>query len=450
MYILQAAGYVIPFFTLPFLVRMLGTESYGLLALSQAVVMFLVMFVDSGFNESASRSIALHHDDPKKISEIYWSTQVVRVFLGLAGSVLMVGLIMAIPAWRAHWQVFAIQGLMLLGTISLPLWYFSGLERMKHVALHSIGARLIAAVAIFAMVRSPGDLLLAAACQAIATLIAGLGVNFVYLRYEIPWSKPSRRSMSETVRLGRSLFASEFVSGLASNSNVVLLGLFVSTEAAGVFSAIDKLMRAVKSLVYPIVTAFSPRVVRAYRTSTEGAMQLTRRLVYAILAASLSVALVLFFYAGSILQLLFGSQLVGYDEALRGMSAWLVLSCVNLAVLQFYFIAPGRFATVSRLLVTVVVIQLVLAASLTWLMGLHGIVLAAVLGELAMLVLAWREIRKPSGRRSEGFLAKQTAVTSVAAWEQPSMEVPRDGYAKALLDSTELSDSVALPDEATR
>ena len=58
LYVLQGSNYLIPLMVFPYLVRVLGPAEYGRIGLATTVVQYLCLFVDFGFNLTASRAIA--------------------------------------------------------------------------------------------------------------------------------------------------------------------------------------------------------------------------------------------------------------------------------------------------------------------------------------------------------------------------------------------------------
>ena len=55
LYLLQFFNAVIPLLTLPYIVRILDTENYGIFSVALNIVIYMQVFVEYGFGMSATR-----------------------------------------------------------------------------------------------------------------------------------------------------------------------------------------------------------------------------------------------------------------------------------------------------------------------------------------------------------------------------------------------------------
>ena len=87
--VLQGAYYILPLLILPFLVRILGAEKFGLVMFAQSLATFLTVFVDFGFNLSGTREISLARDDKQKLSEIFSAIMIIKIGLILVAFMIL-------------------------------------------------------------------------------------------------------------------------------------------------------------------------------------------------------------------------------------------------------------------------------------------------------------------------------------------------------------------------
>src|SRR5580658_10070665 len=74
----QAGTYLLPLINIPYLLRVIGPEHYGLIAFSQAVMAYFITLNDYGFNLSATRELAVRRDDPVLRSELYSAVMAIK------------------------------------------------------------------------------------------------------------------------------------------------------------------------------------------------------------------------------------------------------------------------------------------------------------------------------------------------------------------------------------
>src|SRR5579864_8134340 len=108
LYGLQGLNYLIPLAVLPYLVRVLGVERYGLVAFAQAFAQYFVILTDYGFNLSATKRIALMRDRHDEVSSLYWSVILIKLALMLLGAVVVAAVLALVPRFRADASLYAI------------------------------------------------------------------------------------------------------------------------------------------------------------------------------------------------------------------------------------------------------------------------------------------------------------------------------------------------------
>jgi PST family polysaccharide transporter len=90
---IQLVNYILPLLTVPYLVRILKPDYYGLIAFSTATITYFIMLTDYGFNLSATRQISIHRKNLKKVNEIFSATIFIQAALLLVSFILLSGLI---------------------------------------------------------------------------------------------------------------------------------------------------------------------------------------------------------------------------------------------------------------------------------------------------------------------------------------------------------------------
>ena len=89
LYALQGLNYLIPAAMLPYLVRVLGIEQYGLISFAQSIAQYFIIATDYGFNLSATRAIAQNRQDKEEVARVFWITISIKMFLLVIGGLFL-------------------------------------------------------------------------------------------------------------------------------------------------------------------------------------------------------------------------------------------------------------------------------------------------------------------------------------------------------------------------
>ncbi len=271
----QIAAYIFPLATVPYLARVLGPLHWGMVAFAQALGLYLSMVVDFGFQLSASRRIARvrEHDD-----------QVVDIVAGVLGAkgLLAVACILGVVLLQTFNHTFQQDSTILwagalsgIGQGFSMLWFFQGLERMKHPASADVVGKGVVCLGIFLCVHKPEDAWKVLAIQCICfwgVAVFQMGMTYREIRFRWPTAALTGQSMRDSAAMF--LFRSSV--SLYTTANALILGALSTPLAVGFYSGAERLIKGLASLTTPVSQSLYPRISRLVVTDAKQAIWLTR------------------------------------------------------------------------------------------------------------------------------------------------------------------------------
>jgi PST family polysaccharide transporter len=387
LFTLQGANYLLPLITLPYLVRVLGPEKFGLIAFAQAFIQYFVVLTDYGFNLSATREVAVHRDDPHKLGEIIGAVMGIKVALALAGAVLLCIMVMAIPTFHSHWPLYLIVYLTVFGATLFPKWLFQGLERMRDITWMNVSARLVTTAAIFGFVHKSGDYAIAAGIQSIPLMLAAIPAWMTLGKVSgVRWRFPSLPLIKAQVVSGWHVFLSTAAINVYTSSNTFVLGLIAGPISVGYFSAANKVVQAVQGLLTPVSQTLYPYISTLAARSQNEAIVLIRKVLRYMASGAFLLSLFLLLAAAPIVNLVLGPQ---YHEAIN-ILRWLAFLPFIIALSNVYgiqtMLTMGMNQTFSHILMASAGINLILIFPLAWKFAGSGAAMSMLATEIFVTV----------------------------------------------------------------
>jgi len=311
---LQVANYIFPLIILPYLVRVLGPEKFGLIAFAQAFIAYFQILTDYGFNLSAPREISINRENKEKVSEIFSSVMIIKFFLLLFSLGLMTIIVFSFKKFRQDWLIYYLTFGMVLGQTLFPIWFFQGMERMRYITFLNVLAKLIFTIAIFIFVKRSSDYLYVPLLNSLGFVVAGvLALWIVFRDFGVFFRIPSFEDVKHHLKEGWHVFVSlVFITGY-TNSRIFAVGLFSTNNAiTGYYAVAEKLMVIVQTFpLASVIQALYPRLSKIYAENKLKAKFIADKLQRNTTLAYLMICITFFLIAPKVVEIVAGSS---YEE----------------------------------------------------------------------------------------------------------------------------------------
>ena len=413
----QAVPLLVGVATVPFIVRGLGTERFGILSLAWVSLGQFTLF-DLGLGRATTKFVAeaSSRGDESQIRRLVWTAAAMQFVLGFLGAVLVVGVtpllverVLNIPPLLVGEARLTFYLLALSIPIVLVSSSFSGvLEANQRFDLanavripSSIATVLLPLVGVMLGLGLPGilGLLLLAKAAALLGLVALDLWAFPELKRPLLLG---RRATHALFLFGGWVMVSNMILPFLRYLDRFMLGALLSVPAVAYYSVsfdiLDRLWIIPSSLALTLFPAFSTLSGSGQHERTQA---LFVRSVKFVLLATAPIILVLTVFARPILH-----AWLGADFALHGTVAFQILAAgaaiglmapISGSLLQGY----GRPDIIAKLYVLYIPMNIALVWSLVWILGIPGAALSAAvrtaIDAFLLILIVSRTIHLPLG-----------------------------------------------------
>ncbi|MCL1868501.1 MAG: oligosaccharide flippase family protein [Paludibacter sp.] len=321
----------------PYLIRVLGKESYGMYVFAYGISMYFVYLVGFGFDMPGTKAIALAPNNKKSMSHTLSCIFTAKLYLEIIAVILFVIIIFSIPSLRNQWLLYSFCFLNTLTSILFPQWYFQGIQKMRIVTLIQVAFKILSLPAIFLFVKTTTDVF----CYAL--IISVFNISGAFVSYYIITKQHKIRIhlvkfnfIKQWYKDATPFFATVAAGTLKSQTIVILIGaLFTKTDVA-YYDLANKIVAIPNTLVTNINGALFPKAI----------ISLTKEKLKKIIHSEIYIGLI-----SIIALIIFGKWLVilfGGNEMLLSYPMVVILSFTILSWLvtggyiNFFFL-PNRF-----------------------------------------------------------------------------------------------------------
>jgi len=326
--IVQIAGYVLPLVYLPYLVRIIGPDKFGVIAFAQAIVIYFDLITNLGTNLYAPREIAISKGDNIKISNLASNILFLKIIFLLLAIFAYSVVLYIVPKFRVEKILFMFTGGFLVTSALSPVWFFQGIEKMANIAIANLLSRVLGVFLIFTVIRRTSDYIYVPLINVLAQI---LGLFFMYYiiftKEKIKIVRPNISLIKKIAKESLPLFISNISISIYTGINTVILGFLTNNTIVGYYSAAEKIVRAGLSIMGQFGVVFYPHISKMISISKEKAIASIKKAFVVTMLFAIPATIFIFFNADEIVRLIFGSKFS--------------LSVVPMKILSFLFIIIG-------------------------------------------------------------------------------------------------------------
>lgn len=392
--ILQVAQYVVPFIPIPYLVRVLSPEKFGLVAFAVAMSQFFAVFVEYGFSYSAVKRIAIHKHDKEKVTEIYSCAIIIKALIACALGIVFALLVSFVQQISDEKLVFTFAFSMVFADIFFTAWFFQGMEKMKYFAFLYLVLESAYVISVFIFIRKESDYVYVPLLDALCSLVIGvISIGLIYKTFGVRFRFQPLSRIVFHFKNSWHYFISDFASNAYASASVFILGFIAANPVVGYYRAALSILLPVKALFEPVVQAAYPYMSKIASESKEKAVHFLRTYSFAVAMAAFGVSFLLFLGSDIIVRVFLGAEFMRSAFILRIVSITPFLYVLNMIFCMHVMYPFGMKVNFARITAWSAIISFALIPLIAFYFKDAGMAAIMVIGELFISVMAYKHIK---------------------------------------------------------
>ena len=387
LFFFQGINYLLPLITIPYIVRIVGPEKFGILSFAEVINRYFLMITDYGFNITGTQKISTQHQNPEARAQIF-STVLAIKFILMIGCFSVFWFIVLVWQNNANQKIFLLYFLMVPGNILLSYWFYLGMEEMQFLNYPNLIARIGFAVAVFMFLKNEEQFYLVPLFYGGFLILGGVvSLIFIKRRYHLYFKTPSIKTIAAELREGWAIFISTFAINLYRRSNTFLLGLVAPDAAVGFYSAGEKLIIAIQAIFNPVIQAFYPFISRRKSESTKQGIKDIQFLIKSAVIGTAFISLIIIGFASPITTIFLGKEFINTIAVVQIGSFVITLGTLNYVIGIIFMTNFGYQRQFAKSVIFTGIINVFFCLILSYYWQEIGAAIAFLLAELLLLLL---------------------------------------------------------------
>lgn len=256
--LLTMSSFIFPLITFPYVSRILMPEGTGKVSFVTSVITYFSMFAQLGIPTYGIRACAKVRDDKKELSKVVHELLFINLIMSILTYVVFGICLFTIQRFRTEKTLFVIISTTIIFNAIGVEWLYKGLEQYTYITIRSLIFKILALVAMLALVHKKEDYIIYGAITIFAASASNI-LNFVNAHKYVYVKPVGNYDLKQHLKPVLIFFAMSCATVIYTNLDTVMLGFMKSNTDVGYYNAAVKIKGVLLGVVTSLGTVLLPR-----------------------------------------------------------------------------------------------------------------------------------------------------------------------------------------------
>lgn len=257
--LLAMSSFIFPLITFPYVSRVLLADGNGKIQMATSFMSYFVLISQLGIPTYGVRACAAVRDDKKELSRIVHELAFINFIMMVVAYAVLFVLLKSVPRLNGEYPLYVVMSANLLLAMIGVEWLFKGLEQYSYITIRSLIFKVIAVIAMFALVHEQSDYVIYAGISVLASVGSNI-MNLTQLPRYIELKPLGGYHLKRHIKPVLVFFAMTCAATIYTNLDSVMLGFMATDADVGYYGVAVKIKNILVSLVTSLGTVMLPRV----------------------------------------------------------------------------------------------------------------------------------------------------------------------------------------------
>lgn len=267
--LLKVSNIIFPIITFPYVARILLAEGIGKVEFSLSVIQYFILLSQAGIPTYAVRECAKYRNNKDKLSKTVQEILLINFPLIVLSYIILFISLFSLKSFYIYKNLLIIMSVNIISTNIGIEWFYQATEEYRLITIRNILVRLFTLLLVFLFVKNENDYIVYGVILVLAVSLGYL-YNFIYAnRYISLFKKYKNYNLKRHVKSIIILFGMSLSVSIYVNLDKVMLGLISGDKYVGLYTAANKIVKIILSIITSLGTVLLPRMSFYIQTNNQ-------------------------------------------------------------------------------------------------------------------------------------------------------------------------------------